>query len=184
MEDRQIVELYWQREESALTESRHAYGQTLRRIAYGILRSREDAEETENDTYLKAWNAIPPQRPEHLRGFLAKICRRLALDRLDWRTAEKRNGVLVELTAEMAECIPDALAEQSFELAELGGLLSVFLAAQPERQRRLFLHRYFLAEPLKEAARAAGMSESGANSALSRLRGRLKTYLEQEGLEL
>lgn len=106
MEDHEIVCLYWSRDEGAVRLSQEKYGEPLRRLACRILHSVEDAEECVSDTYLKAWQSIPPNRPEHLGAYLFKICRRLALGKLDWNHAHKRSAQIVELTAEMEQCIP------------------------------------------------------------------------------
>ena len=107
MTDDQIIELYWARKEEAVSCTAFAYGRKLQGIAYRILSKYEDAEESVNDTYLKAWQTIPPERPVYLFAFLAKICRHFALDKLDWKSAAKRKAEVVSLTDEMALCIPD-----------------------------------------------------------------------------
>ena len=182
MEDEQIIALYLQRDETAIDRTKERYGARLRSLAYGILGNYEDAEESENDTYLKAWDSIPPQHPQYFYAFLAKICRNLALHRLDWRGAEKRSATVVELSWELELCIPDAAAERSFEAQEIGALLSAFLKGEPKQSRVIFLRRYALAESVQEIARALGVSESKVKSALFRTRNRLRRYLEQEGI--
>lgn len=107
MNDTYILDLYWSRNEQAIEETDKVYGGTLLRFSQRILENRQDAEENVSDTYMRAWESIPPQRPVYFKAFLMKICRCLALDRLDWRKAAKRNAELVSLTEEMASCIPD-----------------------------------------------------------------------------
>ena len=107
MEDSQIIELYWTRSEEAIQETDRAYGRKLHALADKILHNLEDAEENVSDTYMKAWDTIPPRRPDYFFAYLAKICRNFALDRLDWRNAAKRKAEVVTLTQEMELCIPD-----------------------------------------------------------------------------
>ena len=182
MEDDRIVELYWQREETAVARTREKYGVRLYRLAFSILRNSEDAEEAESDTYLKAWNAMPPARPARLYGFLAKLCRQAAFDRLDWLNAGKRDAEITELTREMAECIPDAAAERALEGAELGRLLSDFLLAQSPENRLIFTRRYFMADSVRAIADYCHISESKVKSSLFRTRNRLREYLQKEGV--
>ncbi len=184
MEDGAILELFRQRDEAALAETRAKYGPRLRRLAANILRSAEDAEECESDVYLRAWEAIPPARPVHFSAWLMKLCRNEALRRLERAGAEKRRADLTEWTAELEACIPDAAAERAFEARELGELLSAFLRTLPEESRAVFVRRYFLCESVKEVAAALGLSESKVKSSLFRARNRLRDYLEKEGIAL
>ena len=182
MDDAQIIELYFARDEKAIFETRSRYGARLRSLAYGILRSHEDAEESENDTYLKTWGAIPPERPNFFYAFLARICRNLSLHRIARSQAQKRTAELVRLTEEMETCLPDGAAGRDFEAVELGEILSAFLRTQSPQNRMLFIRRYFLAEPVRECAGHLGVSVSSAESALFRTRNRLRAYLEKEGI--
>ena len=184
MDDERIIALYWARQEEAIAQTQRSYGERLRRIAYNILRNHEDAEESENETYWKAWEAIPPQRPRHLFAFLARLCRNISLHRLDWLNAGKRNAEIVALTAELEQCIPDAAAERSYEARELGGILSAFLRTISPDSRVIFIRRYVLAEPVQEIARLMGVSESKVKSSLFRTRNRLRAYLEKEGVRV
>ena len=184
MDDERIIALYWARQEEAIAQTQRSYGERLRRIAYNILRNREDAEESENETYWKAWEAIPPQRPRHLFAFLAKLCRNISLHRLDWLNAGKRNAEIVALTAELEQCIPDAAAERSYEARELGGILSDFLRTTSRENRVIFVRHYFFAEPVSDISRLLGVSESKVKMSLLRTRNELKQYLEKEGVEL
>ena len=125
MEDEAIIALYFQRDEAAVRETRTRYGERLRRLARDILYDRRDAEETENDTYFRAWNSIPPQRPRYFYAYLARLCRNLALNRLDWARAQRRNAPLVSLTEEMEQCVPDRLTENPADSREIGRVISV-----------------------------------------------------------
>ena len=184
MEDSRILALYWQRDESAIRETRQAYGKRLLRLAERILRIAADAEECESDTYLAAWNAIPPAYPEHFFAYLAKICRNLAFRRLEYDHAAKRSAEMVELSEEMQLCIPDAAAERKFEEKELADLLNGFLAGLKPESRAIFIRRYFLMESIAEIAGALGMRESKIKSSLFRSRKMLLQYLQKEGIRI
>lgn len=185
MEDQQIVELFWNRDGSAIPAAQRQYGPWLLRLAEQMLQSRQDAEECVNDAWLKAWNAIPPERPENLMAYLTRICRNLALDRLDGRNARKRRGEVLALTAELESCIPDSLRQrQAADREELGTLLTSFLESLPEEPRRMFLRRYWFGDPIRDIARRYGCGESRVKVTLMRTRNRLRDYLEQEGITI
>lgn len=177
MEDNEILELLLKRQEQALSELERKYGTRLRTLASRMV-SEEDAEECVNDTYLAVWNSIPPNRPEYLFAYAAKICRNLALNKLERDKAAKRSAVVVELSAELMECIPDnALAGDEMGLREL---LVRFLGGLPEEKRKLFLRRYWYGESVKELAEAFGYRESKVKSMLFRLRKLLWNELKKE----
>lgn len=182
MDDARIIELYFARDEAAIEATRRSYGGRLRGVARRVLTDEQDAEECENDTYLKTWNSIPPACPQHLLAYLVKICRNTALDALDRRHAGKRSAQIVELTEEMQACIPDVACDWTVEHERMGELLSSFLRAQSADNRNVFIRRYVLAEPVAEVAKALGFSESKVKSSLSRTRTRLKRFLEEEGV--
>ena len=184
MQDSEMLELYWQRDETAIAATKSAYGGRLRRLAHGILKNDADAEECENDTYLKAWENIPPGRPDHFYAYLAKICRNIALHRYDWASAAKRNADVVALTAELEQCIPGGLASRDVSDEDIGALLGTFLKGLPEEHRTVFVRRYFLGESISEVARFFALSESKTKSILFRVRNKLRIYLENEGIEL
>ena len=184
MEDSRIVELYLARDEQAIEETKLRYGSRLCHAAQRILEDDQDAQECENDTYLKTWNSIPPNRPIYLFAYLVKICRNTALSMLEKRNALKRSAVVVELTGEMEQCIPDALAEQDFEPEEIGAALSAFLRQESEDNRTIFVRRYLLSQSVAQVAQELGYSESKVKSSLMRTRGRLKAYLEKEGVRI
>ncbi len=181
-EDLEIIEGLWRRDEAALAALRARYGARLRRLAFGILRSEEDAEECESDACLKAWETIPPRRPSQLFAYLATLCRFSALHRLEKQTAAKRSAELVALTAELEACIPDGAAERAPEALALGSLLSDFLRTLNAESRRIFLRRYFYAEEVREIAEGLGFSEGKVKSSLHRSRKKLRAYLEKEGV--
>ena len=184
MGDEEIVSLFRARDERAIRETEAAYGPRLRRLAFHILRRAEDAEECAGDTYLKAWETIPPQAPERLFAYLAKICRFLAFDRLDRAGAQKRSAEVVALTDELAACIPDRMAERQLEGRELGALLDGFLAGLDQGERTLFLRRYWYGDTIRELAGQYRLTESGVKSRLRRTREKLRTYLNKEGIEV
>ena len=186
MDEKQIIELYWNRSESAIAETEKKYGRFCYGIAFNILESHPDSEECVNDTYLQAWNAIPPHRPGRLSAFLGRITRNLALKRYERSTAAKRGGGQVPLALEeLAECIPDPrTVERQVDDKMLALAFNDFLAGLPEESRKIFLMRYWKLEPVKEIARACGIGESKVKMSLMRTRGKLKRFLEQEGIEL
>ena len=184
MDDTRILELYNARDEEAIEQTRICYGGKLYAVAMRILEDREDSQECENDTYLKTWNSIPPNQPVHFLAYIVKICRNTALGMLERRNAAKRSAQIVELTGEMQECIPDAMAERDFEPEGLGELLSAFLRGEPQDSRVIFTRRYLMAESVSEVAEALGFTESKVKSSLMRTRGRLKAYLEKEGVRI
>lgn len=186
MDDKALIELYFRRSEQAISETAQKYGARLRGLAYNVLGSWEDADEVENDAYLALWKAIPPERPRFFFAYAAKICRHFAFDRLDRAAAQKRSAILVELTREMAECIPDPAAsvERSLEQKRIGALLTRFLRDSGELDRAIFVRRYWLAEPVETLAKEIGISRNAAVLRLHRLRKKLKEYLEHEGVNL
>jgi len=183
MEDGRIVELYWQRAENAIAETAKKYGQYCASIAYNILNSTEDAEECVNDTWLGAWNSMPPHRPNVLSVFLGKITRRAAIGKYRVRTAAKRNGGQVPLVLEeLSECtVGMRSAEEEAEGRELVRTINTFLAALPDTERGVFLCRYWYMDSIEAIAVRFGFSKSKVASMLYRLRERLRGQLEKEG---
>ncbi len=181
MEDSAIVELYWQRAEQAIARTREKYEGLCLSLASRILRDRRDAEECVSETYLRIWNAIPPQRPTHLGAFAAKITRNLALDRYDYLRAGRRNADLELAFEELEECIPErGGVEDSANTAETAAAISRFLRAQPEKIRVAFVRRYWYGQSPAEVAKALGMSESALRSQLFRTRSKLREALREE----
>ena len=184
MEDQALIELYWTRNEDAITETRKKYGAWCRGIALRILELQEDAEECEYDTYLQAWNNIPPQRPGVFRSWLGRITRNLALSRYRKNHAEKRGGGQTALALEeLGDCVSGgASVESEEERKEIATVINRFLAALPETQRNVFMRRYWHVSPIAEIAAAFGMTEGQVTSMLHRCRKKLRTMLEQEGI--
>ena len=186
MKDHEIIELYWARNESAIAATAEKYGNYCHTIAYNILRSKEDAEECANDTYLGAWNSIPPQRPSRLSIYLGKIARNLALNRYKRYTAEKRgHGQVVLALSELEACVPsETTVEQTIEENELAAAIDRFLYAKPKLNRNIFVRRYYHLYAIRDIADAYGMSESKVTSLLFRMRNELRRFLEKEGIML
>lgn len=184
MEDWEIIEGLFRRDDSALAELQRAYGPRLQALAGRFLPSREDAEEAVNDAYLRAWNTIPPKEPEHLFAYVAQLCRYAALEKVDWLTAKKRNATVVELTEELSQCIPDPAPEREREGRELGEALNGFLGTLDREKRVMFLRRYWFGDPIRDIAARCAVGESKVKTTLFRLRKDLKTYLEQEGISV
>lgn len=181
MEDREIVELYFQRSESAVTETARKYGRYCHYIAYQILHSDEDAQEVVNDTYLKTWQTVPPKRPERLKAYVGMIARQLALNVYEERHTQKR-GELPLVLDELSECLPceDGGADMASEVA-LRDALNAFLRKLPQKARNIFLRRYWYASPVSEIAKEYGMKEGAVAMLLLRTRYKLKTHLRKEG---
>ena len=184
MDDKTIVDLYWQRDEQAIGETRNKYGRYCYAIAYGILHSAPDAEECENDTYLDAWNAMPPHKPTLLKTFLGKITRRISLDRLKRQTADKRGGGVVPLTLdELHECLPDhAAIDENLRAEELARAIDAFLRTLDKDACRVFLRRYWYFDSVGAIARRYGFGQSKVKMMLHRTRESLRDYLEKEGI--
>ena len=186
MEDFKIIELFFERNENAISETERKYGRYLSKIAYNILFNFEDSKECVNDTYMKAWNTIPPQQPKVLSTFLGKITRRLAIDVFRKKHAEKRENSEYALSlSELDECIPDGFsAEKEFEQKELSGSINRFLASLSKENRDIFVCRYFYSDSIKEISSFFGTGEEKIKSSLFRSRKALKEHLEKEGFSL
>lgn len=183
MDDVQIIELYWQRDQQAIAASEAKYGAYCRSIAHHILGDAEDEREAVNDTWWQAWQAMPPQRPQILRAFLGRITRNISFNRYKARQADKRGGgQLAAVLEELAECVPggeDVAAK--LELQELTQALNSFVAALPAEKRRIFLCRYWYTESVAEIAARFGMKPGAVSTQLHRLRGQLRAYLQEGG---
>ena len=182
MDDSAILDLYWARDEEAIRQTEKAYGKKLNRLAFGIVANLEDAQECVSDTYLKAWQTIPPQRPDHFFAYLAKICRFLAFGILDYRAAAKRKAETVALTEELAMCIPDPTSQREQEQKELGEAINRFLGTVSQESRVIFLRRYWFADSVEAIARRYGFSESKVKVRLHRTRQQLRKFLAEEGI--
>ena len=186
MEDEKIVELYWQRNESAIAETQQKYGRYLTKIAYNILTDMEDSLECVNDTYMNAWKSIPPNKPNILSLYLAKITRCVSIDIVRKKNREKRlPSEYVFSLSELADCVSEGnTTEQEIEVTMLANAISAYLCTLSRDARNLFIGRYYFLDPLKEVAKYCGMSESKAKTILYRTRRGLKGYLEKEGFYL
>lgn len=186
MEDEAIVRLFLARQEEAVSLAKEKYGGRLRQIAYGITGDAQEAEECENDTYLRAWRAIPPQEPyDHLYAFLACIVRNAALNRVRDRGAQKRGAAAVELTREMEQVLAsDVVIEDMIDDEALRTLLNTFLAGLPKETRVVFVRRYWYLDSMEQIASARGISVSKVKSMLFRCRNKLKRLLEKEGYRI
>lgn len=185
MEDGQIVDLFWARSEAAIAHSEEKYGAYCRSIALRIVTMQEDAEECVSDTWLAAWNAMPPQRPAVLRTFLGKLCRNLSINRYLKNTAQKRGGGEVDIALEeLKECGSGDTVHQALEMEELTHLLDAFLRTLPEGECSLFLRRYWYLDSVETLARRVGLRPGAVKMRLSRTRGKLKEYLRKEGYAL
>ena len=184
MEDGQIIELYWQRDEAAIRETEARYGARLLAVTRRILDDREDSAESVNDTYLKAWNSIPPQRPASLGGYLCHIARQTAIDRWRRRTADRRPRTEYVLSLEeLAECVSGGEEpERAADARALTEAVESWLAMQEPPVREAFVRRYYFLEPLRDIAARQGGTVSRVKSCLFRARQSLKEYLEKEGL--
>ena len=184
MEDQKIIDLYWDRSEQAIAETDQKYGTYCRSIAYNILTNNEDAEESVSDTYMAAWNAMPPKRPSLLATFLGKITRNLAIDR--WRSQHRQKrggGEIILALEELEDCISDnSTMEQAFNQKQLVLAFNRFLDALPETERRIFLQRYWYLEPIAAIAARYGYTPSKVTSMLHRTRKKLREALEKEEL--
>ncbi|MBQ9151022.1 MAG: RNA polymerase sigma factor [Clostridia bacterium] len=184
MEDKDIVKLYLARDEAAIAETQKKYGRYCHYIAVRITGDDRDAEEIVSDTYLKAWNTIPPHTPDPLKPYLGMLTRQLAVNRLEENTAKKRSGEAVFALEELSECLPDAAEGNMAESVALRDGLERFLKSLPDQPRRVFLQRYWYACPVAEIAADCGLTVSHVTVLLLRTRKKLKAHLEKEGFDL
>lgn len=184
MDDNRIIDLYWERSQQAIAESEKKYGTYCRTVARNILDRAEDAEECVNDTWLRAWDAMPPQRPSALQAFFGRLTRNLSLDRWRRERAQKRGGDRVELALEELE---DCLAardrvEEQVDAQNTARLISDFVRGLPKQDGVLFVRRYWYLDDIQTLAKRMGMGQSQVKSRLHRIRLRLKVELEKEGV--
>ena len=186
MEDKNIIQLFFERSETAITETATKYGKLCHTIAYNILYNEEDSEECVNDTYMKAWEVIPPQIPDKLAAFLGKITRNLAISRYRHNSSKKRGGGQMALALEeLEECIPDKNStEQAISDKLFLERMNAFLEQLPAEKRKVFMQRYWYLRPISEIAEEFSMSESKVKMMLHRTRNTLKEVLEKEGIIL
>lgn len=184
MDDSMIIDLYWTRSQQAIAESERKYGAYCRTVAQNILARAEDAEECVNDTWLRAWNAIPPQRPNSLQAFFGKLTRNLSLDRWRRDRAQKRGGSQVELALdELEDCLSARdRVDETLNAQITARFISDFVRDLPQQDRLLFIRRYWYLDDIQTLAKTVGMGQSQVKSRLHRIRLRLKTELEKEGV--
>lgn len=189
MLDTEIVDLFFARDEAAISSCSDKYGAGLRRISANVLNDMEVAKECENDTYMQAWELIPPNEPRtYLFAFLARIIRHISLDVCRKQGAQKRSAVVQELSAELEECIPDRSrgneTESIIDSQELGAVLSGWLRELPAEQRMIFVRRYWYMDSVRDIAKHMSVSEGMVKSSLFRMRNKLRNHLEKEGYEI
>jgi len=185
--DSEIIALYFARKEQAIAETDKKYRHYCQSIANSLLGNDADTEEVLNDTYLAAWNAIPPHCPAMLMTFLGKLIRRISIDRIRRRTAEKRSGELLPLLDELADCLPAPKSDEPQTLYEADlqrDAINRFLATLRDTERRVFLCRYWYGDSVKAIASSFSFSENRVKSMLHRTRLKLKAFLESEDIEL
>lgn len=186
IEDNDIIQLFFDRDENAIKETSIKYGNYCRSIAKNILKNCEDAEECVNDTYLKAWNVIPPSRPTMLKAFLGKITRNISFNVYKKMSADKRgNGQIPIILDELAECISGGTTPyQEIECKELLKTINSFLEELPQEKRVMFVRRYWHSDSIADIAKRCRVSENSVSVNLNRLRKRLNNYLVERGFEL
>lgn len=179
LDDNKIIDLYVQRDESAISETAEKYGAYCNKIAYNILLDSFDSEECVNDTYMRTWNSVPPTIPRVFSAFLAKITRNIAIDKYKSKSAAKRSAY-TESLEELCECVGEGDISDRLDAAAIGAAISRFLLGESEISRRIFVRRYFFEDSISEIARAHFMSEGNVKTTLHRTRKRLKEFLEKE----
>ncbi len=185
VDDKAIIDLYWERDERAIRETSEKYGKLCTYIANHILSSREDGEECVNDTYLVLWNTIPVQRPDKFSVFIGKITRNLALKKYEYLSAAKRNPSAVTSLEELGECVSGVnRVESEFEGAQIERAINDFLWAQSEEKRKVFIRRYWYFDSVGDICESTGFSAGKVKSMLYHMREKLKKHLEEEGIEI
>jgi len=183
LDDKGIIDLYFARDEKAISESMKSYNDRLFRFALRFLSDPRDAEECVNDAYVRAWDTIPPNRPNNLFAYLAALCRNAALDVIKKNSAQKRSAQLVELTQEMNECIPDRNNITEEQSEEFSKCINEYLATLPKDKRAVFLGRYWYNESISDIAKRTGFSQSKVKTMLHRMREDLRKYIKgKEGI--
>ncbi len=187
MEDEKIIDLYFKRDEKAIEETRRKYLPYLAKISLAVLGDAGEAEECVNDAYFRAWQSIPPTRPESLSAYLAAVVRRISISRLRIRTAGKRNGAEYDLSLEeLGECVPSgpgaaSPVEDEVDREELGRVISRYLLTLDPVERRVFTARYFYLDPVRAVAASSGLTPGRVRGMLERSREGLRRFLEKEG---
>lgn len=184
MEDKQIVDLYWERSEQAIKETDIKYGRYCHYIAYQILNDDQNAQEIVNDTYLRVWNSVPPHRPDPLKPYVGTVSRRLSLDRFDYENAKKRCDRVGRITQELSECVNDCSAQDLDQSLTIRDALNSFLSSLPRKTRNIFVRRYWYTSSISEIAQEFAMKESTVGMILQRSRKKLRQHLLREGIVL
>lgn len=184
MEDSHIIQLFFDRAERAIEALSVKYGKLCYRIAYNILTNDRDAEECENDTYLRVWDTVPPTCPDNLRAYVSRIVRNLALDRVRYQARQKRSMPTDLVLSELSECIPAPVSVEADADDTVVQALTAYLNTLDDLTRVLFVRRYFYMDSVEMLARQFDMNASSVSSKLTRTRARLKTHLEKEGIVL
>lgn len=186
MEDAQIVDLYWERNEYALIKTSEKYGKLCFSVAFNILNNHEDSEECVNDTYLEAWEAMPPHRPNFLSAFLAKITRNNAIIRIRFLNRKKRKSIQTDiLLSELDECLPsDKSAEDKFDETYVAEIISKYLYSVSQNKAAIFVFRYFFCYSIEDLSAKTGYSQNKITSMLFRMRNELKNQLEKGGINI
>ncbi len=184
MDDLQIIELYFARDEHAIKETDHKYGKLCFRVAKNLLFNNEDSEECVNDTYLTVWHKIPPTRPNNFTAFICKITRNLSLKRLEISNAMKRSVDAIISLSEIEATLPDHSIAPDIEEEELGKLISAFLWREKELDRNVFLRKYWFFDTISDIAERYSLNENNVKSMLFRTRNRLREFLKKEGIEV
>lgn len=184
MNDRQIIALYFERNEQAITETAEKYGRLCHSIAYNILNNHEDCEECVNDTYIGVWNAIPPTRPNNLMAFVCGVARNLSLKRLEFLKRGKRSADMVLALDELAAVLPDERYAPDTSDEEVGRLISQFLRTQKQDARNVFIRKYYFFDSVRKIALRYSFTESKVKNMLFCTRNKLKDYLIKEGVEI
>ena len=184
MNDPEIIELYFKRDEKAIEETDAKYGKLCYRIAYNILNNHEDSEECVNDTYLGVWNAIPPTRPNNFVAFVCRITRNLSLNHLEKMSRQKRSAAIVVSLDELAEVLHDDSIADGLSNEYIGKAISNFLRSENEVTRNVFMRKYYFFDSIGDISKRFGFSESKVKSMLFYTRKKLKDYLIKEGIEI
>ena len=184
MEDLDIIELYFARDEQAIRETEEKYGKLCHNIAYNILHNHEDSEECVNDTYIGIWNAIPPERPNNFKAFVCRIARNLSLKRLESLSRQKRSAEVLLSLDRLSEVMSDENIADTVSDEDIGRLISSFLRAEKEDSRNVFIRKYYFFDSVHAIAKRYSFTESKVKNMLLRTRKKLKEYLIKEGVEL
>lgn len=186
MNDSEIIELYFARDESAVAQTDLKYGKYCRYIAFNILHNDEDSEECVNDAYLRAWNSIPPKKPENIKTYIGKITRNLSLNKFGKLSSQKRgSGQVPMILDELSECIPgNESTENAVESTVITEIINRFLDGLPTETRKIFVRRYWYMSSVKEIANDYGFTQGKVTVTLFRTREKLKKALEKEGISL